>query len=109
MKKNYKKYLDMHSRGKSDKNNMFDVVTSCSILDKYIFSKNTFLLLVFKKLIKTCLVSLVVKYMWRVDSNFTRQSKVKIESSFHNFSIFIHICKTPFLLPKVPYLYIDRN
>ena len=42
MKKNYKKYLDMHSQGKSDKNNMFDVVTSCSIFDEYIFSKNTF-------------------------------------------------------------------
>ena len=41
-KKFSKKYLDKHSRGKSDKNDIFDVVTSCSIFDKYIFSKNTF-------------------------------------------------------------------
>ena len=41
-KKDFKKYLDIHSRGKSDKKEVFDVVTSCSIFDKYIFSKNTF-------------------------------------------------------------------
>ena len=42
MKKVYKKYLDMHSQGKSDKSGVFDVVTSYSIFDEYIFSKNTF-------------------------------------------------------------------
>ena len=43
MKKVFKKnYLDIHSPGKSDKNGIFDVVTSCSIFDKFIFLKNTF-------------------------------------------------------------------
>ena len=42
MKKVFKKYLDIHSRGKSDENSIFDIVTSCSIFDRYIFSKNTF-------------------------------------------------------------------
>ena len=42
MKNVFKKYLDIHSQGKSDKNGIFDVVTSCSIFDKYISSKNTF-------------------------------------------------------------------
>ena len=42
MTKVFKKYLNIHSRGKSDKSGIFDVVTSCSIFDKYIFSKNTF-------------------------------------------------------------------
>ena len=37
MKKVFKKYLDIHSRDKSDKNGIFDVATSCSIFDKYIF------------------------------------------------------------------------
>ena len=47
-KKVFKIYLDIHSRGKSDKNGIFDVVTSFSIFDKYIFSKNTFYGLVIK-------------------------------------------------------------
>ena len=38
MKKVIKRYLDIHSRGNSDKNGIFDAVTSCSIFDKYIFS-----------------------------------------------------------------------
>ena len=38
MKKVFKKYLDEHFRGKSDENGVFDVVTSCSIFGKYIFS-----------------------------------------------------------------------
>ena len=42
MRKVLKKYLDIHYRGKSDKNIISDVVTSCSIVDKYIFSENTF-------------------------------------------------------------------
>ena len=42
LKKFSKKYLDIHSRGKSDKNGIFDVVTSCFIFEKYVFSKNTF-------------------------------------------------------------------
>ena len=42
MKKNSKKYLDIHYRGKKNENSIFDVVTSGSIVDKYIFSKNTF-------------------------------------------------------------------
>ena len=42
MKNVFKKYLDIHSRGKSDKNGVFDVKTSCSIVDKCIFPKNTF-------------------------------------------------------------------
>ena len=39
-----KTYLDIHFRGKNDKNGIFDVVTSCSIFDKYSFflKKNTF-------------------------------------------------------------------
>ena len=41
MKKKIKKYLDIYSRGKSDKKLIFNVVTSSSMLDKYIFSKNT--------------------------------------------------------------------
>ena len=44
MKKVFKHYLDIPSRGKSDK----DVVASCSIFDKYIFSKNTFQCFVIK-------------------------------------------------------------
>ena len=48
MKKFSKKILDIHSRGKSDKNGVFDVVTSCSLFDKYMFLKNTFLCLVIK-------------------------------------------------------------
>ena len=39
MKEVLKKYLDNHSRGKSDKNVIFDDVTSCSIFDKYICQK----------------------------------------------------------------------
>ena len=35
MKKVFKKYLDIHSRGKSDKNGIFDVMMSYSIFDKY--------------------------------------------------------------------------
>ena len=42
IKKFSKKNLDIHSRGKSDKNGIFDVVTSCSRFDKFIFLKNTF-------------------------------------------------------------------
>ena len=42
MKKDFKKYLDIHFWGKSDKNGIFDVVTSCSLFDEYVFSKNTF-------------------------------------------------------------------
>ena len=42
MKTLFKKYLDIHSWGKRDKNGIFDVITSCSIFDKYIFSKSTF-------------------------------------------------------------------
>ena len=42
MEKVLKKYLDIHVRGKSDKKCFFDDVTSCSIFDKYIFSKYTF-------------------------------------------------------------------
>ena len=34
MKKFSKKYLNIHSQGKSDKNGIFDVVTSFSIFDK---------------------------------------------------------------------------
>ena len=30
----FKKYLDIQSQGKSDKNGIFDVMTSCSIFDK---------------------------------------------------------------------------
>ena len=37
MKKVFKKYLDIYSRGKSDKNGIFDVVTSYSIFDEYFF------------------------------------------------------------------------
>ena len=37
MKRVSKKYLDIHYRGKSDENGIFDVVTSYSIVDKYIF------------------------------------------------------------------------
>ena len=37
MKKVFQKYLDIYSRGKSDKNGIFDVVTSNSIFDEYIF------------------------------------------------------------------------
>ena len=41
MKKKFsKKYLDVHYRGKSDKNGIFDVVTSCSIVYKYFFEEN---------------------------------------------------------------------
>ena len=40
----FKKYLDMHYRGKRDKNGIFDVVTSCSIVDKYIFLEEYFLM-----------------------------------------------------------------
>ena len=43
MKKVLKKYLDKHSRGKSDKNDIFDVVKSTSRLDKYIFFEKYFL------------------------------------------------------------------
>ena len=46
MKKVFKKILDIHSRGKKDKNGVFDVVTSCSLFDKYMFLKNTSLCLV---------------------------------------------------------------
>ena len=42
MKKVFKKYLDIRSRGKSDNNGVFDVRTTCSIFDKYVFSKNDF-------------------------------------------------------------------
>ena len=42
MKKVFKKYIDIHSRGKSDKNGIFDVVTSYSIFDKYIFFEEYF-------------------------------------------------------------------
>ena len=42
MKKVLKKYLDVCSRGKSDKKGIFDIVMSCSIDDKYTFSKNTY-------------------------------------------------------------------
>ena len=48
MKKVFRKYLDIHSRGKSAKNNIFEVVTSYSIFDEYIFSKNTFNVLLLK-------------------------------------------------------------
>ena len=48
MKKVFKKYLDIYSQGKSDKNGIFDVVTSYSIFDEYIFSNNTFQCLVIK-------------------------------------------------------------
>ena len=33
----FKKHLDIHSRGKSDKNGIFDIVTSCSIFDNIFF------------------------------------------------------------------------
>ena len=52
MKKVFKKYLDIHYRGKSDKNGIFDVMTSCSIDDQYIFSKSTFQCLVIELSIK---------------------------------------------------------
>ena len=39
MKKVFKNYLDIHSRGKSDKNGIFDIVASFSIFDKYIFEE----------------------------------------------------------------------
>ena len=48
MKKFSKNYLDIYSRVKSDKNGIFDIVTSCSKFDKFIISKNTFLCLAFK-------------------------------------------------------------
>ena len=31
-----KNYLNIHSRGKNDKNGILDIVSSCSIFDKYI-------------------------------------------------------------------------
>ena len=37
MKKVLKKYRGINSRGKNDKYSVFDVVTSCSIFDKYMF------------------------------------------------------------------------
>ena len=37
IKKFLKRYLDIHSRGKSDKNGIHDAVTACSMFDKYIF------------------------------------------------------------------------
>ena len=37
--KSFQKYLDIHSRGKSDKNGIFDVVTSCSIFDNIFFEE----------------------------------------------------------------------
>ena len=43
MKTVFKKYLDIHSRGKSDKIDISDVVTSGSIFDKYIFFEEYFL------------------------------------------------------------------
>ena len=49
MKKKFSiRYLDIQSPGKSDTNGIFDVVTSFSIFDNYIFSKNTFECLVIK-------------------------------------------------------------
>ena len=52
MKKVFKKYLDIHYRSKNVKNGIFDVVTSCSIVDYYIFSKNNFECFVIKISIK---------------------------------------------------------
>ena len=56
MTKDFFKYLDIHSRGKRDKNGIFDVVT-CSIFDKYIFVIDVF------EASKKCKVSLVDKYI----------------------------------------------
>ena len=62
-----------HTLPKVIKNSIFDVVMSCSIFDKYIFSKNIFLSCVIKisiciviyefELNEKCQVSLVSKYM----------------------------------------------
>ena len=79
-KKFSKKYLDMIlSRGKSDKNGIFDVVTSCSIFDKYTdFFEEYFLMSCYQnkhiglallfviyefEASKKCQVSLVFKYL----------------------------------------------
>ena len=76
MKKVSKKYLDIQSRGKSDENGIFDVVTSCSIFDKYSFRRILSYVLISNKHMrsalyfniyqfeasKKCQVSLVVKY-----------------------------------------------
>ena len=43
-----RKYLDIHSRDKCDKNDIFDVMAPCSIFDIYISSENLFLCLVIK-------------------------------------------------------------
>ena len=48
MTKAFKIFLDIHYEDKHDKNGMFDIVTSCSIFDKYIFSENIFYCLVIK-------------------------------------------------------------
>ena len=92
MKKVFKKYLDIHSRDKSDKIDVFDIVTSCSIFDQYIFSKNTFLCLVIEISIyefeasKKCQVSLVVQYRSRLGNILTKNLSVKL-SIFSNPSI----------------------
>ena len=49
MKKVFKKYLDIHSLGKSDKNGIFDFVASCSIFDKYFFRRILSNVLLLKK------------------------------------------------------------
>ena len=33
--KSFQKYLDIHSRDKSEKNDIFDVVASCSMFDDF--------------------------------------------------------------------------
>ena len=97
-----KKYLDRHSRGKSDKNGIFDVVKSCSIFDKYIFRRilSNVLLLKYKhigcalwfviyefKVSKKCQVSLVVKYInekkTAVHADCTYHPKIHVTS--HHF------------------------
>ena len=43
MRKFLKIYIDIHSQDKSgNKNDIFDVVTSCSTFDNYIISENIF-------------------------------------------------------------------
>ena len=58
MKKAFKNDLDIHSRGKSDKNVVFDVVTSCSIFDKYFFEEYFLILVVDYAFI--CLLDLIL-------------------------------------------------
>ena len=88
-KKLSKKYLDIHSRGKSDKNGIFDIVKSCSIFDEYIFQRSLSNVLILKyaywlsfiifylqdefEASKKCQVSLVVKY---IEQTFSGQKNI---------------------------------